>query len=65
MSYDERISCLQRLAQLQKDISHIDEHYINVSSMEGKPHTSAWNTLEALNKQYKELYTKCEKILKH
>lgn len=61
--YDARIKCLETLAQIQKDMADLDEQYIKISSIEGKPHTAAWNSLASLTKQYRDLYKMCKPII--
>lgn len=64
MSYDKRINCLETLAEIQKNMKDMDEHYIKISSIEGKTHVAAWNSLTTLTEQYRELYKSCEQYIK-
>ena len=63
--YEERIKCLQKLAEIQKNLKSADEEYANVSIIEGKPHKNALNRMEIHIAEYKKEYELCEKIIKH
>lgn len=62
--YDTRIKCLESLADIQKTMKHLDNEYIKISCIEGKPHRSAWAALDDLSRQYRELFKKCESSIK-
>ena len=62
--YDQRIECLERMLELQKDAKATDEQYVNVTSVEGKCHDDAWRRLEHYQGQYRLTYAACENILK-
>lgn len=63
--YDERISCLKKLADLQQKLKDADAHYLDVSTIEGVPHENALNRMEVHTREYKKEYELCEKILKY
>lgn len=63
--YDERIKCLQKLAEIQQNLKSTDKEYINVSIIEGKTHDNALNRMECFTKEYKKEYELCEKIIKY
>lgn len=62
--YDQRIKCLEKLVEFQKEMKYRDEEYVNVSSIEGS-HKNAWKHLELLTNEYNKEYNRCEKILKY
>ncbi len=63
--YDERIKCFEKLIELQRWLKSSDEEYVQVSTIEGKPHTNAYNRIECYTKDYKREYELCEKIIKY
>ena len=63
-SYDVRIECFQKLAEIQKNLKAADEEYATVSSIEGF-HENAWKRMECYTKEYRKEYELCEKIMKY
>ncbi len=62
--YDQRIECLKRMLEIQKDAKATDEQYVNVTSVEGKCDSDSWRRLEHYQGQYRLTYAACENILK-
>jgi hypothetical protein len=63
-AYDTTIKCLESLADIQKTMKYLDNEYVKISCIEGKPHTSAWRALDDLSRQYMDLFKKCESSIK-
>ena len=61
--YEKRIDCFQKMIELQKIISETNEEYITVSMIERK-HKNAWKRLEHHQQEYRNLYSKCEPVIK-
>ena len=62
--YLKRIECFEMMIDNTKHQYNTDEEYLKISMIEGKPHENAYNTLEILQKEYKNIYKHCEKIIK-
>jgi hypothetical protein len=64
-NYEERISCLNKLVEIQKNLKSIDEECINVLSIEGKLNEDIQNRIKNYTNEYKKEYEVCEKIIKY
>ena len=62
--YTKRLECFEMMIDNTKLQHSTDEEYLNVSMIEGKSHINAYNRLELLQKEYKNIYKNCEKIIK-
>jgi hypothetical protein len=62
--YEKRIECLEKMLELERLAQNADKEYIEVSSIEGKPHENAYTRLGIYQKTYSDLYEKCEPMLK-
>ena len=61
--YERRIACLKALLDNQKRSMLIDAEYVDVCIAEGN-HPNGQQRLTATQKEYRELYKKCEAVMK-
>jgi len=61
--YEKRIACFTNLLENQKYTRWVDAEYVDVCIAEGK-HPNGERRLAAAQKEYSELYKKCEAVMK-
>lgn len=62
--HERRIECFKKLIENQKAVLAPDNQLFRVSSSEKGTHTNAEHRLSFYQKEYRDLYAKCEKDMK-